>query len=189
MRWFSVHHVNREAKQLAGLIALAAALYVAAGLGMAYVAGFGAVEHRLASAHWWWLAPAFAAVLLAFGGYLLAYRGIAGAEGGPHIERSSLLAVLAAGLGGFLAQGGTTLDEFAMPSGSADAREAKVRVSALAGFEHGILALIVCPACIAALALGVRIPKPNMTWPWAVIAPIGFGVAIWVAARYRTSFH
>jgi uncharacterized membrane protein YbhN (UPF0104 family) len=189
MSWFSTHHVNREAKQLGGLIALGVALYVIAGVGMAYVAGFSAVQHRLAHAHWWWLAPSFAAVLLAFVGYLFAYRGIAGAEGGPHIERSSLLAVVAAGFGGFLAQGGTALDEFAMRSGDADPREAKVRVSALAGFEHGILALIVCPAAIAALALGLRIPKPDFTWPWAVVAPIGFGAAIWAAERYRTRFH
>jgi hypothetical protein len=60
-----------------------------------------------------------------------------------------------------------------------------VRVSALAGFEYGVLALIVCPASIAALLLGLRIPKPDFTWPWAIIPPVGFGVVMWVAERYR----
>ena len=188
-RWLSAYHTNREASQLIGLILLAAGLYVAAGVGMAYVAGFSAIEHRIATAHWWWLAPSFAAVLLAFCGYLLAYRGIAGAEGGPEIERTSLLAVVTAGFGGFLAHGGTALDKFAMRSGGAKKREAQVRVSALAGFEHGVLAIIVCPAAIAAVALGVLVPKPDFTWPWAVIPPVGFGAAVWAAECYRERLH
>jgi uncharacterized membrane protein YbhN (UPF0104 family) len=184
-RWLSVHHVERDVRQIIGLILLAALLYCAAGVGMAFVAGFGAVQHRLASAHWWWLAPSFAAVLVAFVGYFFAYRGIARAEGGPEIETSSLLAVVTAGFGGFLAQGGTALDDFAMRAGGAEAREAKVRVSALAGFEHGVLAIIVCPAAIVAVVLGLDIPKPDFTWPWAVIPPLGFGFAMWAAERYR----
>ncbi len=152
---------------------------------MAYVAGFDAVHQLLTTAHWWWLAPSFAAVVVAFCGYLLAYRGIARADGGPRIEHSTLLAVVTAGFGGFLAHGGTALDQFAMRAGGADEREASVRVSALAGFEHGVLSLIVCPASIVALALGVAVPKPDFTWPWAVIPPLGFGVAVWAAERYR----
>ena len=185
MNWFSVHHLDRDAKQIIGLILLTALLYAGAGIGMAYVAGFAVVGHWLATADWWWLAPSFGAVVLAFWGYYLAYRGIAGAEGGPQIDRPSLLAVVTAGFGGFLAQGATALDEFAMRAGGADKREAKVRVSALAGFEHGVLAMIVCPAAIVAVAMGLTIPRTDYTWPWAVIPPLGFGLAIWLAERYR----
>lgn len=185
MSWFSAHHVDRDAKQIAGLILLAALLYAAGIVGMAYVAGFSAIQHRLATAHWWWLAPSFAAVVVAFCGYYFAYRGIAEAEGGPRIDRRSLLAVVTAGFGGFLAQGGTALDDFAMRAGGAGKREAKVRVSALAGFEHGVLAMIVCPASIISVALGQQIPRPDFTWPWAIIPPLGFGAAIWAAERYR----
>jgi hypothetical protein len=188
-RLFSVNHADRDAKDIFGLILLVAALYVAAGLGMTYVAGFGAVQHRLATAQWWWLGPSFAALVLGFWGYFLAYKGIAGAEGGPEIESTSLLAVVTAGFGGFLAHGGTVLDEFAMRSGCADEREAKVRVAALAGFEHGVLAMIVCPASIIAILLGLHIPKPDFTWPWAIIPPVGFGLAIWAAERYRERLH
>ncbi len=185
MHVFSSHHVNRTWPQLAGLIALVAALYVAAGLGMAYVAGFGAVQNRLAHADWWWLAPSFAAVLLAFASYYFAYRGITRVDGGPELDRSSLLAVVAAGFGGFLAHGGTALDEFAMRAAGADEREAKVRIGALAGFEHGMLAILVCPAAIAALIAGVVIPRTDFTWPWAIIPPAAFVLVIWLAERYR----
>jgi hypothetical protein len=80
---------------------------------------------------------------------------------GPEMRLPALLAVVTAGFGGFLAQGGTALDEVATRAAGADEREAKVRVSSLTGFEHGTLALIVCPASIVALALGVIIPPPT----------------------------
>lgn len=185
MRIFSTHHVNRTWLQLAGLVAVAAALDVAAVAGMAYVAGFAEVRHRLANAHWWWLAPAAGAVLLAFCGYYFAYRGVNWVEGGARLKRSALLAVVVAGFGGFLAHGATALDEFAMRGAGEGKDDAKIRVGALAGFEHGILALIVCPAAIAALLTAAVIPRTDFSWPWAVIPPPAFAVVIWVAERYR----
>jgi hypothetical protein len=185
MRLFSGHHIHHTRVQLVGLIALMAALYVAAGIGMAYVAGFDAVERRLEHAHWWWLGPSFAATFVAFTGYYFAYRGVKRVEGGPELDTSTLLAVVIAGFGGFLARGGTALDEFAMRAGGADKREAKVRIGALAGFEHGMLALIVRPAAIVALALGVVLPRTDFTWPWALIPAPAFVLAIWIAERYR----
>lgn len=64
-------------------------------------------------------------------------------------------------------------------------REARVRISALAGFEHGTLALIVCPASIIALIAGLEIPRTDFTWPWAFIPPPAFVLVIWLAHRYR----
>lgn len=181
----SGHQVDRKPIVLFALVALAALLFAAAGVGMAYVAGFSEVHHVIVNAEWWWLAPAAAAVGVAFGGYLFAYRGIKSAEGGPELEWPALLAVVTAGFGGFLAHGGTALDEFAMRAGGADKREANVRVSSLAGFEHGVLALIVCPASIVALILGDVVPRTDFTWPWAIIPPVGFVLAIVLAERYR----
>ncbi|HET8976547.1 MAG TPA: hypothetical protein VFN87_00220 [Solirubrobacteraceae bacterium] len=185
MKFFNMHFVNKTWKPLAGLIVLIALLYAAAGVGMAYVAGFGAVHARLDHARWWWLGPAFGGVVIAFVGYFFAYRAINRAEDGPALKLPSLLAVVTAGFGGFLAQGGTALDEFAMRAGGADKHEAKARVSALAGFEHGALALVACPAAIVALIIGGIFPKHDFTWPWAVLPPIGFALAIWLAERYR----
>ncbi len=185
MRLLSTHHVNRTWPQLAALVAVVAALEVAGVVGMAYVAGFDAVHNRLVHAQWWWLGPSFGAVVLAFCGYYFAYRGIKWAEGGPELDTPALLAVVTAGFGGFLAHGGTALDEFAMRAGGAGEREAKVRVGALAGFEHGVLAMIVCPAAIVALATGVVVPRTDFTWPWAIIPPPAFVLVIWLAERYR----
>jgi hypothetical protein len=185
MSLFSGHQLETGRKPMLGLIGLGAVLYAAAGIGMAYVAGFAKVQHRLDNAHWWWLGPSFGAVVVAFAGYILAYRGIKDVEGGPRLEPSALLAVVAAGFGGFLAHGGGALDEYALRAGGEAERRARVRVGALAGFEHGGLAFIVCPAAIVALALGLTIPRTDFTWPWAVIPPLGFLAAFWLAERYR----
>jgi hypothetical protein len=185
MSFLNTHFVHKTWLTLGAIIGLMALLYAAGGVGMAYVAGFSAVHDRLVTAHWLWLAFAFGGVLAAYVGYFFAYRGIDRAEGGPKLDFRSLLAVVTAGFGGFLAQGGAALDEFAMRAGGAGKREAKVRVSALAGFEHGALAIIACPTAIAAIIVGDVYPRSDFTWPWAVIAPIGFAIAIVLAERFR----
>jgi uncharacterized membrane protein YbhN (UPF0104 family) len=177
--------INRRGGQLLGLVGAAVALWAIAGVGMAYVAGFSAVHTTLERTVWWWLLVSLGGVLVAFAGYFFAYRGIKHAEGGPELELPSLLAVVTAGFGGFFAHGGTALDEYAMRAGGADKREATVRVSALAGFEHGVLAIICCPAAIVAWAIGVTVPRSDFTRPWAIIPPIGFALAIAAAERYR----
>lgn len=185
MTALSSHFVHKTWRPLTGIILLIAVLFAAGGVGMAFVAGFGAVQARLDHARWWWLAPSFGSVVVAYAGYFFAYRAINRADQGPTLKLPSLLAVVTAGFGGFLAHGGSALDEFAMRAGGADEREAKVRVSALAGFEHGALALIVCPAAVAALIIAGTFPRPDFTWPWAVIPPLGFALAVWLAERHR----
>jgi hypothetical protein len=185
-RWLSTHHVYWSKGQLAALAALMAILYAAAGVGMAYVAGFSDVQHRLEEAQWWWLAPSFAGLVVAFGGYYFAYRGIKSVEEGASIGTTSLLAVVAAAFSGFLAYGATALDELGMRAGGSGEREALVRVSALTEFEQAVLALIVCPASIVALVLAVQFPRPDFTWPWAVIPPPAFILGLLLAERYRS---
>ncbi len=185
MNIFSAHYINRNWREFAGLITLIALLYLAAAFGMAYVAGFSSVEHRLEHAQWWWLALSLAALAVGFCGYYFAYRGVERVERGPELEKIALLPVVIAGFGGVLARGGTALDEFAMRAGGAGEREAKVRIGSLAGFEHGMLAMIVCPAAIAALAAGVVIPRTDLSWPWATIPIPAAAIVIWLAARHR----
>jgi hypothetical protein len=170
---------------VAATLALTTMLYLAGVVGMAYVAGFHAVGHRLSAAHWWWLAPSFGSVLLAFAGYLWAYRGIKRVAGGPRLGLVTRLVVVSAGFGSLLMRGGAAVDNLVMRASGADEREANVRVAALNGFEHGVLAMIVSPAAIVALVLGVSSPRRDFSWPWAVIPAIGFVAAIWAAERYR----
>jgi hypothetical protein len=185
VRWLFGHNLNSRKREFATLVAVAAVLYLAGGIGMSYITGFEAVHRRLVRPDWPWLLAALGGVLVAFVGYYMAYRGIDRVEGRPRLKRRDLLAVATAGFGGFLAQGGAALDDYAMQAAGRSEREAKVRVTALGGFEYGVLALIVCPTAIAALAATLVVPGTDFTWPWAVIPPLGFFAAFWAAERYR----
>ena len=185
MGFLNRHFLHTKWWGLGAIIGLMALFYAAGGIGMAYVAGFHAVHARLLSAHWWWLLPALGGVTAAYVGYFFAYRGINRAEDGPELEFPALTAVVTAGFGGFLAHGGAALDDYAMRAGGAPEREAKVRVSSLAGFEHGALAIIACPAAVAAILAGGAFPRGDFTWPWAVLPPAGFALAIVLAERLR----
>jgi uncharacterized membrane protein YbhN (UPF0104 family) len=127
-----------------------------------------------------------AAVALSFGGYYFGYRGVGKVEGGPDdLPVRARLAVVMAGFGGFLAQGGSALDDFVMRAAGASKREAKVRVALIAGLEHGLVAVPCMAAAIVVLVEGRRKPPLDFTLPWAVVPVLGFGLAFWAAERYR----
>jgi uncharacterized membrane protein YbhN (UPF0104 family) len=186
MRWWSRHHLSSEAPELAGLVALAAVLYLGAAVGMAYVAGFSGVRRALEHPVWWWLPVSLAVVGLSFVGYYFGYRGVGTVEHGPDdLDTRARLAVVAAGFGGFLAHGGSALDDFVMRAAGASEREAKVRVTLIAGLEHGMVAVPCTTAAIVLLAQGVSKPPLDFTLTWAIVPALGFGIAFWAAERYR----
>jgi hypothetical protein len=170
------------------LVALAAVLQVSAGVGLAYVAGFSNVRAVLGDFDPVWLAALVGALGLSFAGYYWAYEGIFKVAGGPTLKGSQMRTVVAVGFGGFLAHGGGALDRYALEAAGTDQREAKVRVSGLAGLEHGILAIGGCGAAIAVLAAGLTQPPLDFAIPWAVLPVPGFLVAFWLAERYRDRF-
>jgi hypothetical protein len=185
---FSSHLLGRRRAVLSVLLAAATLLELAAGAGLAYLAGFGSVQETLGRFDWIWLIVLAGALLISLAGYFYAYRGIFRAEGGPTLDRRRMIAVVAAGFGGFLAHGGGKLDQYAIQAAGADEHEAKVRASALAGLEHGVLAIGGTAAAIVVLASGLSHPTPDFTLPWAIIPVPGFLAAFWLAERYRDRF-
>jgi uncharacterized membrane protein YbhN (UPF0104 family) len=182
----SGHLVGSRRSQLVALLVVAAVLQVAAAVGMAYVAGFSEIRHVLDKALLPWLAAVVGGVVVSFGGYFVAYRGIYQVADGPSLTRRQMIAVVAGGFGGFLAHGGSALDDYALRSAGADKRDASVRVSALAGLEHGVLAVVGTIAGITILAEGLSAPPGDFSVPWAVIPLPGFALAFWLAERYRS---
>ena len=185
---FSAHVLNSRASTIGALLALATLLEVAAGTGLAYVAGFGEVRSVLGRFDWMWLLALIGGLLVSFIGYYFAYRGIFRAEGGPRLDRRRMIAVVAAGFGGFLAHGGSKLDQYAIQAAGADKHEARVRVTALAGMEHGVLAIGATGTAIVLLISGLAKPQADFTLPWAVIPIPGFLVAFWLVDRCRDRF-
>jgi hypothetical protein len=181
----SAHYLNVRLGRL-GLIILAAALFqLAAGVGLAGVAGFSDIQRVLGAFDWVWMVPVFVGLVVSFVGYYYAYRAIYGVERGPDLSKSEMRGVVIAGFGGFLAHGGAALDTYALEAAGADEREAKVRVACLGGLEHGMLSLIGTVAAIVLLAMGLAAPPLDFSLPWAVIPVPGFLLAFWLAERYR----
>src|SRR5947199_3259732 len=168
-RFWSVPHVERHGAELAVLIALAALLELAAGVGLAYVTGFWQVRAVLGDLHWGWLIVLAGALVLSFAGYLLAYQGMFRVDGGPRLPRRQMHAVVAAGFGGLLAHGWGALDKRALEVAGADERYAKARTTGLAGVERCVLALSGCGAAIAVLLSALDAPSSDFTLPSAVI--------------------
>ncbi|MBV9094165.1 MAG: hypothetical protein JO132_09850 [Streptosporangiaceae bacterium] len=184
----SVVHMRHRGAVLAVLVGVAIALELAAGTGLAYVAGWSKVRAVLGDFDGTWLAALIGALLISFVGYYYAYRGIFRVEGGPTLPRRQMRAVVAAGFGGFLAHGGGALDQYALQAAGADEDEAKARVAALGGLEHGVLAIGGCAAAIVVLASGRGQPPMDFTLPWAIIPIPGFLIGFWAAERYGDRF-
>jgi hypothetical protein len=176
---------RHRASWIAGLLATCLVLDLAAASGLAYIAGFHLVRVALAHLDLVWLEAVFGGLVLSFCGYYFAYCEIYRAEGGPNLSTRQMWAIVAAGFGGFLAHGGPTLDRYALKGAGADDREASVRVAALAGFEHGVLAIIGCAAAVLTFLLGRSAPPLDFRLPWAVLPLPGFLLAFWLAGKYR----
>lgn len=184
-RWLSATHLDRSARTLGVLLAVALGLELAAGIGLACVCGLTRVQAVLDGYSPVWLLTLVAALAVSFTGYFYAYRGIFSVEGGPLLSAPRMRAVAAAGFSGFLAVGGGALDEYALRAAGAGRQEAKVRTTALAGLEHGVLSIGGCGTAIAVLVTGASVPSLSLTLPWALIPVPGFLAAFWVAERYR----
>jgi hypothetical protein len=167
---------------------MAVALELAAGAGLAYLAGFGAVRTVLVAFDPAWVVVVAGGLLVSFGGYLAAYWGIFRVEAGPPLSGRELRTVAAAGFGGFLANGGGALERTALEAAGADRGDARARLIGLAGLEQGVLAVGACGTAIAVLVLGASQPAAAYTIPWAVIPVPGLVLAFWAAERYRHRF-
>jgi hypothetical protein len=75
--------LERRGTELTPLAVLAVFLELAAGTGLAYLAGFARVQAVLSDFDWVWLAALAGALGISFIGYFYAYRGPSGWTRGP----------------------------------------------------------------------------------------------------------
>jgi uncharacterized membrane protein YbhN (UPF0104 family) len=172
---------------MAAFIALGAGLATVAVIGVAWAAGFGAVAERLRGVHGWWLLPAVGAEILAYIGYVLAYREVARVEGGPQLPHRRVLALVATGFGVFVGRGGFAVDLHAFREECADERDARVRVLGLGALEYALLAPATSIVAILLLLDDVSTPASGLTMPWAIAVPVGGALAL-SAVRLRDRF-
>lgn len=187
-RALTAHHLERGWPALLILLLAATALELAAGTGLAYVAGFARILVVLAHFHWTWLWLLPAAWIVSLLGYYLAYRGVFAVSSGTVPRGRHLAAVVVAGFGGFLAYRGQSLELHALQAAGAEPSEARARVAGLAGLEQAILGAGGCCLAVAMLAAGVHTPPDSVTLAWAIVPVPAAIFAFWLAKRLKDKF-
>jgi len=167
--------------------AAAALAFLAALAAMSAIAGWSRVTSQFHGRLSSWFAVAFAAELVSFCAYVLAYRSVAAVEDGRRLSIREAITLVAVGFGAFLAKGGAAIDSKALRRRGTGKREGDVRVLALDALEHAPLAPAACAAAITLLAQGSRKPGLDFTLPWATLVPIGALLAF-IGVRHRRRF-
>jgi uncharacterized membrane protein YbhN (UPF0104 family) len=177
-------HFNHAPGEVILFVAVGVALAIGTTVAVAWAAGFGDVLHRLVHPSPVWIALALAGQMVAYFGYMLAYREVARVERGPQLGLMKLAAVVFTGFGVFVAHGGFSADVVALRGTGISKREARTRVMGLGALEYVLLAPAACISAIVILAHGSGTPNLGLTLPWAVAVPLGFAAAFW-ALRYH----
>lgn len=149
---------------------------------VAWVAGFEHVLHVMQRVDPVWFASAFGAQVVAYFGYVLAYREIARVEEGCDLSTRSIVAAVTAGFGSFVARGGFAVDVHAFKQAGLTDSEVRIRVLGLGALEYALLAPAACVVAIQLLADG-HSPSLGLTLPWAITVPLGFMGALWAVER------
>jgi uncharacterized membrane protein YbhN (UPF0104 family) len=174
-----------KAPTLTLLVVVAACLAAAALVGLAWTIGFGKVLHRLVHPNWVWLGVAVAGEVVAYLGYIAAYREIARAEGGAELEVPKAAALVASGFGVFVHGGGFALDRAALQHAGLPEREARRRVLGLGALEYAVLAPATLVAAVAVLIQHQSV-STSLTVPWIAGVPAGAALAL-LALRHAST--
>jgi uncharacterized membrane protein YbhN (UPF0104 family) len=168
------------------LLTLAAvALAVGGGLVVAWEAGWDLAAQAFDLVDPAWVAMVVLLVPVALIGYAVAYRSWSWMGGGPRLTWTEAADVVTAGFGPFTLAGGFRLDHRLLCGLGARDDEARRLVIGLGALEYAVLAPA---ACVAAIILLVADPggiPPSLLWPWALAAPGGLALGVWLAAPQR----
>jgi uncharacterized membrane protein YbhN (UPF0104 family) len=125
-----------------------------------------------------WLLVAFGFELLAYVGYVLAYRATILDTSQQRLSLMLAIRLVVAGFGPFVPLGGFSFDREALRAVHTSRRGARRQVLALGVIEYGLLA----PAawvCALVLLLDSDSASLVLTLPWVFAVPPGFALAWW----------
>jgi putative heme transporter len=166
-----------------------AALLVA---GATAIVGEAADYHRLAQAatraSLAWLPLCACGELLAYAGYILAYRDVARVGGGPRLSPWTATRVVVLGFGAFAVgsgAGGLAADFWALHRASDRPHQSARRVLGMNTLEWAVLSFAAWAAALL-LVLGVGSGAPAaMTIAWLAVVPVCVVLAIWCTQPSR----
>jgi uncharacterized membrane protein YbhN (UPF0104 family) len=175
-------HMERSRAESLVFVVASSLIALSTLFAVTWVAGFDHVAARLHAIDPVWFATAFGAQIVAYIGYVLAYREVARVEHDCELGTRSVVAAVTAGFGAFVARGGFAVDVHAFKQAGLTDQEVRVRVLGLGALEYALLAPAACVVAIQLLADG-HSPSLALTLPWAIAVPLGFVAALWAVER------
>jgi uncharacterized membrane protein YbhN (UPF0104 family) len=170
--------------RLTVLIVLAAVLAAGALIGIAWSVGIAKVLRDLVHPHWVWFPAAVGGELLAYLGYIAAYREVARADDGAELELPRAAALVATGFGVFVHGGGFALDREALQRAGLSEAEARKRVLGLSALEYTVLAPAMLVAAVIVLVRHQSVSS-SLTLPWIIGVPAGAAIALTALRHIR----
>ena len=152
------------------------------------IANFDAVAKAARAADKRWLPLCAFGQLLGYCGYVLAYRDVARACGGPRLPLGAVARVVGIGFGAFAlgsTPGGLALDFWALHRAGAPTHESARRVLGLNTLEWGLLSFFAMLSALAVLSGRGEGAPLVMTLSWIVAVPLALAAAVWVSAPGR----
>ncbi len=168
--------------------ALGLLLVVAAVAGIGQITDFHHMTRALGRADGRWFPVCLGGELLAYAGYVAAYRDVARVDGGPCFPLWTATRVVAIGFGAYAlgtSAGSLGLDYWALHRAGEPPRAALRRVLALNSVEWMILGIYASLAAVLVAASGEHAP-PAMVLAWLIVVPACIVAAIWVSSPRRS---
>lgn len=168
---------------LLALVLIAVAVFL-----IGEIADFGKMSAALRRADRPWFAVCLAGELLAYAGYIAAYRDIARVDGGPRLPLWTVTRVVAVGFGAFVAgssAGTLGVDYWALHRAGDEPHVAARRVLALNTLEWAVLAVAATLAAVAVLAGHGEGAPIEMELAWLAVVPLCVAGALWFTAESR----
>jgi uncharacterized membrane protein YbhN (UPF0104 family) len=168
-------------------LAAAAGAAAAGMLAVTHAAGYGHVVGVVRRFDPVWLPVCLGGQVVAYLGYVLAVRAVAGMDGGPRLPFSLTARTVVAGFGVYAAthsSGGFAVDYWALRRFGLARREAIARVLGLGALEYAVLAPAALVSAVVLLLGSGNHVQDAMTLPWLLVLP-GFVAAAWLTSPKR----
>lgn len=178
--------IDRRKAILSAVVGLV--LVAGAVVGIGQITSFHHMTRALDRADGRWFPVCLAGELLAYAGYVAAYRDVARVDGGPRFSLWTTTRVVAIGFGAYAlgtSAGILGFDYWALHRAGEPPRVALRRVLALNTVEWMILGIYACLAA-AIVAAGSGSAPLAMVLAWLIVVPICILAAAWVSSPQRS---
>jgi uncharacterized membrane protein YbhN (UPF0104 family) len=167
-------------------VGVALALTVAAVALLGRLTSYGDLADAVRRANAVWLPVCLGGEAASYVGYVVAYRSVAAADGGPKLPYREAAQVIVLGLGAYVigsSAGGLTVDYWAMRQAGAQTHEAAKRTLALNTLQAAGLTTLAAIAGAVVLALGASGWALVLAVVWLSVVPAATAAAVVVSSE------